>query len=139
MTTTTTEKKITITLSERAPIRIDPATWTEVASAFRHDGKVFCEANNVWGIAVREHADGRRVVYGSHTAGGGGQYRGFRPTYAGYLVPPGEAFRDCGDGPLGHVPDEEATIRAIRRVAGVIGDDQLGAECIADLPAEEID
>lgn len=120
-TEVTTAKRIEITLSERSPVRIDPEQWPVIAHASTHDGKVACQANTEWEIKVREHADGRRIVYGSCTAGNGGQYAGFRPSFGGWII----------------TPDED-TVRAIRRVAGLIGDDDLGAECIAELPAEEI-
>lgn len=121
---TTTEKKtITITLSDRAPVRIDPEAWPVIAGASDHDGQVRCQANTEWWIKVREHADGRRLVYGAKEEGNGGQHRGFRSTYPGYLLP-------------GRSADE--TVRAIRRVAGAIERDDLGADCIADLPVEEI-
>jgi len=44
---------------------------------------------------------------------------------AGFLLPAGA--------------DEDETIRALRRVGGVLDDDGLAEECIGDLPAEEID
>ena len=122
MTTTTEMKKIKITLSDASPVSVDPAQWPVIASAKRHDGKVECQARAEWEINVREHTDGRRVVYGSLAAGNGGQYAGFRGVEAGYLLATGDD-----------------TVRAIRRVAGAIGDDQLGAECIADLPAVDVD
>lgn len=127
-TTMTTEKKtITITMSETAPVKVDPEQWPVIASADRHDGKVECQANTEWVIRVREHADGRRLVYGSQSAGNGGQYAGYRGKDAGYLI---SVAQDKAR--------EEQTIRAIRRVAGVIGAEDLGAECVADLPAQEI-
>lgn len=126
--TTTTTKKIKISLSERRPVEIDVKDWPIVAKVDDHDGKVECQANNVWVIKVREHKDGRRIVYGWHEAGDGGQYAGFRPTYGGFIV---EAVMN-GDA------HEEETIRSIRRVAGMIGRADLGNECIAALPAEEI-
>lgn len=141
MTTTTTTKKIEIAMSEQAPVRVDTAQWPLVAKAERHDGAVKVQANNEWFIRVREHADGRRIVYGGHEAGNGGQYAGFRETRAGFLVPSGSGMRQPPtdpDGPLRAAPDEQATIRAIRRVAGAIGDERLGDECIADLPAQEL-
>jgi hypothetical protein len=112
---------IAITMSESGPVTIDPEHWAVVAQANRHDGVVKCQANTEWGIRVREHADGRRLVYGWQHAGYGGQYAGFRGKNAGYLLD-----RDAG---------EDATVRAIRRVAGVIEDKNLAAECIGDLPA----
>lgn len=141
-TTTKTKKTITITMSETAPVRIDPALWPVIASAETHDGKVECQANTEWVIKVREHADGRRLVYGSQSAGNGGQYAGYRGKDAGYLIdaPPRDAFgRDVATTSDGVTHDvNAATIRAIRRVAGVIGDEDLGAECVGDLPAQEI-
>lgn len=124
-TTTEKKKKIAVTMSERAPLKLDPELWPLIASADTHDGQVECQANREWRIKVREHADGRRVVYGWVCRGNGGMPIGYRGASGGYLV---EAGANAG----------EETIRAIRRVAGIIGDDQLGDECIADLPAEEL-
>lgn len=122
------KKTMKIAMSERRPISIDPDEWPTIASAEDHDGKVYVQANNIWYIAVIEHADMRRIVYGYHESGQGGQHIGFRPTYGGFLVVPSE--------PL--VPNESETVRAIRRVAGMIARDDLGSECIGDLPAEAI-
>ncbi len=125
---TTTEKKtLTITMSERRPLKIDIAAWPRIASADWHDGAVECQANTVRKIKVRQHADGRRIVYGFQEAGLGGQYAGTRNPSGGFLV---EA--------TGGAPDEAETVRAIRRVGGIINDDALADECIADLPAEEV-
>lgn len=117
-------KKIEITLSDASPVKIDPEVWPVIASADDHDGAVKVQANTEWLVRVRQHADGRRIVYGYKRAGNGGQYRGFRDAHPGYLL-------DAG-------ADESETIRAIRRVAGAIGRDDLGADCIGDLPAREI-
>lgn len=139
--TTTTKQKITIAMSERRPLKIDPEMWSIVAEAMRHDGQVEYQANNEWAIRVREHADGRRIVYGYHQAGGSGQHAGFRERRAGFLIDAvqRDAMREGSDGkPTSMYPDEDETIRAIRRVGGVIDDDALAVECIADLPAEEI-
>jgi hypothetical protein len=142
----TTEKKtITITMSETAPVKIDPEQWPVIAEACRHDGKVACQANIEWVIRVREHVDGRRLVYGSQSAGSGGKPAGWRSSYAGYLVdvrPQIEGHGSPDDMRRGYAARDKAreteTLRAIRRVAGVIGDEQLGAECIGELPAQEI-
>jgi hypothetical protein len=141
----TTTKSITITMSETAPIKIDPAKWPKIADASNHDGHdgLECRANTKWSIIVREHEDGRRIVYGWQDSGPNGQYAGFRPKHAGYLV----ALSVDGHGSPEDMrravagrdkAREEQTIRAIRLVAGVIGDEDLGAECVGDLPAQEI-
>ena len=141
-TTTTTKTTIRVRMSERAPFTIAKEDWRVVARADWHDGKVECQANNVRLIRVREHRDGRRLVYGYQKAGDGGQHAGTRNPHAGFLVPPAprDAMRQPSDGgPLVSTwPDDEETVRAIRRVAGVIGDDDMAEECIADLPAEEL-
>jgi hypothetical protein len=118
-----TTEKIKITMSERRPLSIDPEQWPVIARVDRHDGVVECQANHEWTIRVREHADGRRLVYGWLRAGNGGVYAGWRGAEGGFLVLAG---------------DEGETVRAIRRIGGIIGDDKMSDECIADLPAEEI-
>ena len=120
---TTTSEKIKIPMSERRPLSIVKADWPLIASADRHDGQVECQANHLWTIRVREHADGRRLVYGWVREGNGGVYAGWRGAEGGFLVEAG---------------DEAETIRAIRRIGGIIDDDRLADECIADLPAEDL-
>lgn len=134
----TTDNKLKITMSERRPLTIVKADWPIIASADWHDGQVECQANNIRVLRVREHKDGRRIVYGYQCAGNGGQHAGTRNPEGGFLVVPTEKFRDVDEGPLSPVPDDDETVRAIRRIAGILGDDDLGAECIADLPAEEV-
>ena len=137
----TTTDKIRITMSERRPLLIVKAEWPIIAKADWHDGQIECQANTVRKIRVRQHADGRRIVYGLQEAGNGGQYAGTRNPEGGFLVQPIPSI-SAWSGPIEITtpasPDEENTIRAIRRVAGIIGDAELGDECIADLPAEDL-
>jgi len=146
MTTMTTEKKMfTITMSEARPVKIDPGQWPVIASADRHDGRVESQANTKWALKVREHVDGRRIVYGSQSSGGGGQHIGYRGKDAGWLISVDTQVEGQGSpsdmlrarSARDQARDDQ-TIRAIRRVAGVIEDDELGAECVGDLPAQEI-
>lgn len=118
---------IIIAMSDRRPLKINDEAWPVIACVFWYNKQHKCQANTRARIAVREHADGRRIVYGYDTAGPGGQYAGTINPHAGYLV-------SSRDGR----PDDDETIRAIRRVAGVLGRTHLGDECIADLPSEEI-
>lgn len=142
MTTEATPEKITITMSESRPLKVDPAAWPTIAEASWHDGEVECQANYVRSIKVREHRDGRRIVYGIYDSGRGGCHRGFRGARGGFVLDSirdeSRSPRDTDEGLSWVFPDEEATIRAIRRVAGIIGDDAMGDECIADMPAEEL-
>jgi len=119
--TTTTDNTMTIKMSERRPLKIKKSEWRLIARADWHDGQYDFQAHTLRRIVVREHADGRRIVYGLQEAGNGGQYRGTRNPAGGFLISAG---------------DEDGTIRAIRRVGGVIDDGMLADECIADLPAE---
>jgi hypothetical protein len=147
MTTTEAPKKIKIAMSERRPLSIDPEQWPLIARADRHDGKVACQANHEWSIRVREHSDGRRIVYGYLRSGNGGTYAGWRGAEGGFLVPSSDTPRYRDDTLAGrpvklidsYAPDESETVRAIRRVGGIIDDDRLADECIADLPAETIE
>jgi len=124
MTTTETasKKKLTITMSERRPLSVVEEDWPIIARADDHDGQVECQANHVRTIRVREHEDGRRIVYGWLSAGRGGVPAGWRGASGGFLV-----------------TGEDETVRAIRRIGGIIGDDKLADECIADMPAEDLD
>lgn len=95
---------LTIYLSEAPPVRITPDTWPLIASFTDRDGF----------IDVRQHADGRTLVYGSVVT--------HRTARAGFL---------CDAGPA-------HTVRAIRRVAGVLRKPQLGDGCIALLPPQDL-
>ena len=142
MTTTTKAEKITITMTDRAPVTIAKADWPLVARADWHSGAIECQANEIAFMRVREHRDGRRIVYGVRTSGNGGMPAGYRGADAGFLVAAAtlDGMRQPDDdGPLVSTqPDGAETIRAIRRVAGLIDKGELGNELIADLPAEEL-
>lgn len=126
--TTTTTKKITVVMSERPPLRISEAAWPLIASAKQHDGQVECQANRIWRLRVRQHADGRTLVYGTYSSG----YLHESDRAGGFLL---SAEQATG----------EEIVRTIRRVAGIVTDDDQGDQyeslaqaCIAELPAEEI-
>jgi hypothetical protein len=124
-----TTSTIRIPLSERRPLTVTKADWPLLAKADWFNGEHECQANYVRKIRVRESRDGlRRVVYGSYDRGNGGAPIGFRGAEGGFLLSRAEFEAD---------EMEAETVRAIRRVAGIIGDDQMGDECIANLPAED--
>jgi len=113
---------ITITMTDRAPLRVTKDTWPLIASASGHDGQHASQANHAWYLNVRQHADGRSLVYGAHDEGPGGSHSGFRPRWAGFLT-----------------PSTDGVVRAIRRVEELLGVPGLGDECISDLPAEQLE
>lgn len=122
--TTATKKKLRIRMSEQPPVSVVADDWPVVASDSSFNGEHECQANRIWWIKVRQHADGRRIVYGCLDSGPGGTRIGWRGAHGGFLVAP-------SDGP-------EETIRAIRRVAGIIDDDAMADYVIAALPATDL-
>lgn len=147
-TTQTTPKTRTITLTDRPPVRIREAEWPIIASArgdsYRGDPSRHSQAlrqgecDEYW-LRVRQHADGRTIVYGVLDA-----------AIAAWRQPAGGESRRGGvllTPPEGRATDPRdvtpiiwpGIIDAIRRV----GEDchlpeSVIRECIADLPAEEI-
>lgn len=132
--TPTPIKKLTITLTGRPPVRIDEADWPVIASATysAHDGPIECRANRRWSgaIRVRQHADGRAIVYA--TASYDSQWQGERDysLRGGELLPAGSDLADAISRV--HASLEEAGVDRGR------GWDALAADCIADLPAEDL-
>lgn len=136
MTTTTSEEAKTriITLTGRAPVKIVEADWPVIAQAkgdsFTGDVGRYRQARangeiDTYSLMVRRHADGRHIVYGVldaalaawHQPAHGRSWRG------GFVI-----------GPPGGLALEVA----IQRVADEMGAPDLGRECLANLPAEEI-
>jgi hypothetical protein len=123
MTTESKAAKIrTITLTCRPPVRVSEDVWPVIASARRHDGKVESQANHVWHLTVRQHEDGRTIVYGSEDRGNGGVYQGYEAAYAGELL-------DAG----ADVASAIIRVGTDARCSKAMQD-----ECIADLPAEDL-
>lgn len=141
MKTTTDKKTTTITLTDRAPVKIVENDWPLVATASDHDNQYDFQANQLWWIRVRQHNDGRTIVYAAHTAGPGGRMQGHRDKkYGELLLPdathiPGE-LNDEGYSPYYAHPD---IIQTIKRVGTSAGCDKLIDNCIADLPEEELE
>ena len=135
---------LTIPLSERRPVQIDKSEWPLIASADWHAGEHKSQASEVAYLRVREHADGRTLVYGDRDSGPGGMRAGYRGLHGGYLLVPHASAPETMvaglNGPLVSHRDVDPAevVRAIRRVAGAIGMDDLGSECVADLPAESL-
>jgi hypothetical protein len=122
MTTTENETKtVVIPMSERRPLKVRESEWPVIATAHEWDGQHECQANRHWRIKVRQHANGRTVVYGYHTTA----FQGERSLEGGYLLEPDVARTD-------------ELIRAIRRVAGIIDRPELAQSVISDLPAEDL-
>ena len=124
----TTDPTITIPMTGRRPVRASKADWPVVARGNAHDPPGHeCQANTIWIVRVREHADGRRIVYGRQDEGPGGQLAGVVNPYAGYMV-----------APVDGAPDDAATVDAVLRVCRTIGAEHLAQYTLADLRPEDV-
>ena len=127
--TQTTHDTLTITLSRRHPVTITKGDWPVIASAFDrdHDGTIEEQANRreAWRLTVRQHTDGRAIVYGVYS---------FSSTFSG------EADRDLRDGVLvgldGDLPSAIHDVaEAMNRRIGNGAMTVLAHETVAGLPA----
>ena len=130
--------KRTITLTGRPPVSISDENWPLIASASDKvfDGEYEFQANRTskYFIGIRQHRDGRAIVYATYSYSTNWQ---------------GE--RDCNKK-CGKLLAEGSTIDDILGVIGEVISDiaggyseydetwsRLKAECIANLPVEELD
>lgn len=128
----TTTKTRTITLTARRPVTITDAEWPIIASADHssHDGQVECQANEKWygWLKVRQHADGRALVYGRDDYDTNWQGRSGHCYRGGELLAAGDDIA-------------AAIFRVANDLVGRGANDEMitiAHECIADLPAETI-
>ena len=132
--TTTETKKRTITLTGRRPVTIEESAWPVIARGRErwHDNQYEFQANRKVDIQilVRQHADGRAIVYGYVDYDSAFQGERSYIERAGVLADPGddlaESIRSVEAALEDQASDESERIGCAAR------------ECIADLPAEEI-
>ncbi|MDD4888738.1 MAG: hypothetical protein PHU85_02315 [Phycisphaerae bacterium] len=129
--------KRTITLTNRAPVTIDEDNWPTIAEATdsEHDGEVECQATrkSKWSVRVRKHSDGRAIVYATYSYDTNWRNARCYSAKRGILVASGgdlvAAIREvCDDIAYAECDEEDAERWPT-----------LAAECIANLPAEELD
>ena len=139
MSATTTDKTRTITLTDAHPVRIRDSVWPKIAQGqYRdHDNQYLSQAYRTWAgnIRVRQHADGRMIVYGD---------------YRHSTQIQGERDVDLKAGVVLEASDD--VVAAIRRVGDTLRDglEEAGYEhwgvhisecvrdCIGDLPAQDM-
>lgn len=128
----TRPKTRTITLTGRPPVRIREDQWPIVAQGAYSDARPQATRTvEIW-LRVRQHTDGRAIVYAGYTYES--LWQGEEPlrVRVGDLIGPGDDL-----------------VRAIQRVGAELADriaGEPGAQrlrdvidaCIADLPAEEL-
>jgi hypothetical protein len=124
----------TITLTDRPPVMIREVDWPVIAIAKHWQGEFERQSPRTARIYVREHQDGRRLVYGVTTT----QYISEPAPRAGVIVAaPGDlTAEELARGDELSLGDNAATVEAIKQVARLIGYPDLAQACIADLPAE---
>lgn len=138
MSDTTTAKKRTITLTDRPPVKIKDEDWPELAAGSWEDfdNQYEFQANRTWDawVKVRQHQDGRTIVYGGYD---------YDTAFQGES---GARYR-AGELLTAPVPVEARTIvDAIHRVTQDLAERSaqgdhfrdVANECIAALPAQEL-
>lgn len=121
-------KQRTITLTDRAPVKIDEETWNLIAQGEDYQGQYDFQAFDGAWIRVRRHEDGRTIVYGYAGDWDGGGRPERESIRAGFLVAANE------------------TVETIGRVADILREtahageyaDGAARQCVAALPAEEL-
>ena len=129
----------TITLTGRPPVKVSNEDWGLIASAndMDHDNQYDFQANRIskWFVGVRQHDDGRTIVYAtySHTS----NYQGERGYSAkrGVLLPVGTTVDQIADSVF-EVCKDIAQAEHQGEDAGRWT--ELMHKCLADLPAEEL-
>lgn len=140
-------KKLTITLTDRPPVKIVEADWPIIAESSwgDHDGQVECQANRKWSawLKARQHDDGRTIVYGHYCYTTNWQNEASASYRDGQMITP-----SAEDYPEAARKDHWTGARivsAIHEVGGRLAErskhecwTDLMAEIIADLPADEL-
>lgn len=131
--------KLTITLTGRKPVTITKEDWPVIASAGdkEWDNQYEFQANRTasWKLTVRQHEDGRAIVYGvySYTS----QYQNEHSRE----VRGGELLDKDADIPVAIARVAEEMESRLPEVNGVWSRgvfQRMAHECTADLPAVEI-
>lgn len=131
---------VLIPLTDRRPVAVSNDEWPVIAAAgdCRWDNRYKSQANRIWNydLRVRQHADGRAIVYGQY------DYSSTVENDRGVQITGGELVKTGGD-----------IVAAVMRVGRSLMDEvpsgdrhhdgseifqALVRECIAKLPPEEI-
>lgn len=152
MTTTTTHKTRTITLTGRPPVQIREADWPIIAegtgdSYASQDYSRYRQALgqgelDEYSLRVRQHADGRTLVYG--VLSGASTWTGTESIRGGVLLPSPAPETPGLWRWTGHIGDAPVVltiwpglVEAIQAVGAACHlPDAVIRACVADLPAE---
>jgi len=141
----TENKRRTITLTDRPPVIISDDKWPLIASASdkEFDNQYEFQANRIskWFVGVRQHEDGRTIVYATYSYSSNWQNSRDYSAKRGVML---DSFA------LREASDSADIVRAVREVTEDIAGAEcqdgdaarwrtLADECIADLPADVLD
>ena len=121
------KKSVVIHLSGCGPIRVRPAEWPVIAHVSERGDVAEGQADHVWWVRVRQHSDGRFLVYGGKQIGLGGMW----PDEVDLLWPDEE---EVYSGLL--LQAEECIVTAVEQVAEDIGNPELADRCVRELPSD---
>lgn len=137
MTAQKDNPKLTITLTGRKPVTITKDQWPIIAEAGdkNWDNQYEFQANRTWDydLKVRQHEDGRALVYGIYRYDTHFQNESCAGIRGGEMVAADEvipAIQRVGKWMADNLPSDHADEAEIFH--------RLVNECIADLPAEEL-
>jgi hypothetical protein len=130
------EKKIVIVLTGRPPVRISDDHWPVIAEGMYewHDGEIRQQANrhvDIY-IRVRQHADGRAIVYGHYGYDTHFTHEQSESQRVGSLLAPGGDIPAAISEIAAQLIDRVSDNRMHRHIRDVAND------CIADLPPQDI-
>jgi len=140
---------LTITLTGARPVKILKADWPVIAEATerRWEGQYEFQSftKSKMSLRVRQHADGRAIVYGAYDHEDAGSQRG-RTIRGGIKLAAGGFLEHPDDLPQADGRDLPDAIASVARdLAERIGEEhfgldmvELGHECVANLPAVEV-
>ena len=126
-------KKRTITLTDRAPVKIQEEEWPIIAHGHHKDfdGQYEFQSNRTTelNIRVRRHEDGRVIVYGVYSYSTNWQGENGHTARTGYVIDDRETLIES----IKQVGSDLETRGVDNEVVRIVVD-----ACIADLPAEDL-
>lgn len=137
--------RVFIRLSGRRPVTVDTDDWPRTANGHgnEYDGETAAQSvrTRTWWVSVRQHADGRALVYGVYEAHSKAALELDVCVHAGKLLDKEQA-RDLEHWIVRVANDLFGdAVNANSHVAEVIilrDIEQAKADCLASLPAEEL-
>ena len=140
MDTTTTRTPRTIALTGRTPVRIVEEDWPIVAGASDHlfegEHEFQSSRHTRMSLDVRQHADGRAVVYGHYHYDTAYRREESAEVWHGELLPAGADIPQAVQRVAASLDDARKDAGAADRVRERSPFARLAQECLADLPAE---